>query len=166
MSKITMRTKTVETMSFAVETSATDIQNGRCGLVAACMEKVAIERKLRKLDPRGGDHKVRIDGGQIRFNLGGYKWVAPTPKTAKVSLILFDRERKARARAERQGQAFRSKVQSHNYRIEAIRGNKIRPLTRERQEQINEARRRRAAAGKPDKKKYDLRYRVEGLGTV
>src|SRR5262245_52219 len=159
------QTKTIETISVTVQTTITDIKNGRCGLVARCMEKVAIERALRKIDPRGGDHKVRIDGGDVRFNFGGYKWHGHVPKSAKRALIAFDRERRARERAEKRGEIFQSKVTAHKYRLEAVRGDKIKPMTRERQEQINEARRRRVAEGRPDKKTYDLRYRVEGLGS-
>jgi hypothetical protein len=67
---------------------------------------------------------------------------------------------------ERISVEFVSKVQSHKYRVEATKHHAIQPMTRERQEQINEARRRRIAAGRPDKQRYDLRYRVEGLGAV
>jgi hypothetical protein len=130
------------------------------------MHKIAIERELRNLDPKGGDHKVRIDAGDIRFNFQGYRYRAHVPRVAKLALIQFDKERKTRARAERQGAKFVSKVEPHRYRVEAVKGAKIQPFTRERQEQINEARRRRVAEGRPDKQKYDLRYRVEGLGTV
>src|SRR4030095_4495067 len=109
------RTKTIETITFTVHTTATDIDHGKCGLISLCMEKVAIERTLRKLDPRGGDHKVRIDGGDIRFNLQGHKWHAITPKTAKRCLIAYDKERKARERAEKKGEIFKSQVQPHKY---------------------------------------------------
>ena len=160
------RTKVIETIKIAVHTTVSDIKNGRCGLVGRCMEKVAIERALRKMDPSGGDHHVRIDGGDIRFNLAGHKWHAPTPKVAKRALIAFDRERKRRSLAEKRGEIFESKVQPHSYRFEATKREKIQRMTRERQEQINAARRKRQAEGRPDKKTYDLRYRVEGLGSV
>ena len=161
-----IRQKTVETANFKVSVIKRDIEDGKCGLSAKCMHKVAIERALRSLDPKGGDHRTKVDGGKIKFNLNGYRWEAMSPKVVKMTLIKFDRERKARAKAERAGLKFESKVEPVTYRVEAIRKNKVEPFTRERQEQINEARRRRVAAGKPDKKKYDLRYRIEGMGTV
>jgi hypothetical protein len=159
-------TKIVETLSFRVHVQQRDIDDGKCMLVAKCMHKVAVERALRDLDPKGGDHKVRIDAQICKFNFQGYRYHALVPKPAKLNLLQFDKERKARARADRDGVKFVSKVRPHSYRLEAQKGTKIQPFTRERQEQVNEARRRRVAAGKPDKPKYDLRYRVEGLGTV
>jgi hypothetical protein len=158
--------KTINVASFEVRVTKRDIDEGKCGLVARCMHKVAIERSLRNLDPKGGDHRTKVDGGKIKFNLHGYRWEAMSPKIVKMTLIKFDRERKARAKAEKAGLSFQSKVEPVSYRVEAIRRSKIEPFTRERQEQINDARRRRVAAGKPDKKRYDLRHRVEGMGTV
>jgi hypothetical protein len=163
---MTLRKKTIDTASFAVSVSKRDIEEGKCGLSSKCMHKVAIERALRSLDPKGGDHRTKVDGGKIRFNLNGYRYEAMPPKIVKTTLIKYDQERKARAKAERAGLKFESKVNPVKYRIEATRKSKIEPFTRERQEQINEARRRRAAAGKPDEKRYDLRFRVEGMGTV
>jgi hypothetical protein len=160
------RTKTIETLGFRVHTQQRDIENGKCSLISLCMEKVAIERALRALDPKGGDHRVRIDGGDLKFNFQGYRYHGHVPRIAKLNIIQFDKERRARERAERKGEKFISKVGPHSYRVEATKGSKIQPFTRERQEQVNEARRRRAAEGRPDKQKYDLRYRVEGLGTV
>jgi hypothetical protein len=163
---MTFRTKTVETMSFMVEVIVRDIEEGKCRLIGLCMEKVAIERALRKLDLKGGDHKVRIDGGDLRYTYRGYRYHGHVPKVAKRALIQFDKEHKARARAERLGLPFKSKVQPHKYRVETIRGSKVEKFTRERMDQINAARERRKAEGRPDKKRYDLRYRVEGLGAV
>jgi hypothetical protein len=88
------------------------------------------------------------------------------PEGSEAGAIQYDKERKARERAERLGKPFDSKVKSHSYWIEVHKQGKIQPFTRERQEQINEARRRRKAEGRPDKNRYDLRYRVEGLGSV
>lgn len=160
------RTKTVQTINIRVEVIQRDIDEGACGLIGKCMEKVAIERALRKIDPKGGDHHVRIDSGIVRFNLNGYRWRGITPKLPKRSLIQFDKERKARVKAENAGIKFVSKVKPHSYRMEAERLNKIVPFTRERMEQVYAARANRAAEGRPDKRKYDLKYRVEGLGAV
>lgn len=159
-------TKTIETLTFPVRVQQRDIDNGKCMLISVCMHKIAIERALRERDPKGGDHKVRIDGSLCKFNFQGHRYQAIVPRVAKQNLLQFDHERNARARAERNNTKFVSKVRPHNYRLEGQKGTKIQPFTRERQEQVNEARRRRVAAGKPDKRKYDLRYRVEGLGSV
>ena len=163
---MTVQTKTIDTLRFKVSTQQADIDGGKCGRVHLCMEKIAVERTLRKLDPRGGDHKVRIDAGILKFKLGGYRWTAITPKQAKRALIMFDKERKARAKAERLGEPFVSKVKPHSFQVEAHKGSKIQQNTRERMDQVNAARRKRVAEGRPDKRSYDLRYRVEGLGSV
>jgi hypothetical protein len=49
--------------------------------------------------------------------------------------------------------------------MEAQKMHAILPFTVERQLQVNEARRRRIANGKPDKK-YNFRSRVEGIGNI
>jgi len=159
-------TKVVETISLKVDVIQRDIEEGKCGLISMCMEKVSIERALRKIDPKGGDHKVRIDAGIVKFNLNGYRWRGITPKVAKRSLIQFDKEGKARDKAAKAGIKFISRVKPHSYRMEAERLTKIVPFTRERMEQVYEARERRKIEGRPDKKKYDLHYRVVGLGAV
>jgi hypothetical protein len=161
-----IRKKLVETVSFRVHVQQRDIDEGVCMSISLCMHKIAIERELRKLDPSGGDHKVRIDGGNVKFNLGGFRFVGITPRIVKQTLVAFDRERKARARAEREGVAFVSKVKPLSYPIKGHKIGKVEPMTKERQEQINAARRRRIAAGKPDKYRYDIRHRIEGLGNV
>jgi hypothetical protein len=161
-----VKTKTVEYLRIKVAVQQRDINGGLCGLVARCMHKVSIERSLRKIDNNGGDHKVRCDGSDVKFALNGYRWHGHMPKIAKNNLIQFDKERSARAKAEKAGLKFVSNVKPHTYTLEAERGSKITPFTRERMEQVYEARRRRAAEGRPDKKRYDLRYRVQGLGNV
>jgi hypothetical protein len=158
--------KTIETITFPVKVIQSDISQGKCGLISRCMHKVAIERALRVKDPRGGDHKVRIDGGNFRFTLRGYKWRGMTPIKVKQTLVMFDKERKKRAKAEAAGEAFMSAVKPHAYRLEAQRGEKVQAFTRERMDQVNAARNRRRAEGRPDKSKYDLRHRVEGLGAA
>ena len=160
------KTKTVETIGVSVAVQQRDIDEGKCNLVARCMHKIAIERALRTIDPKGGDHRTRCDGQIVRFNLNGYRWHGIMPKKAKMNLLAFDKERKERAKAEKAGEKFMSKVKPHTYRLEAERGGKIQPFTRERMEQVYKARRARAAEGRPDKRKYDIRYRIEGLGAV
>ena len=161
-----VQTKVVETVKLKVEVIQRDIDEGICGSTSKCMEKVSIERALRKKDPRGGDHKVRIDAGIVKFALRGYRWRGITPKVAKRSLIAFDKEAKARAKAEKAGVKHISRVKPHSYWLEAERLTKIVPFTKERMAQVNEARNRRAAEGRPDKKRYDLHTRVTGLGAV
>jgi hypothetical protein len=157
--------KTIEVIEFPVTVTIRHISEGVCGSWSQCMEKLAIEQALRAIDPKGGDHRVRIDSGIIKFNLGGWKYEAPTPRIAKRSLIRFDSEQKARERAERKGETFVSKVKPHSYTVEARRVRKIEPMTRARQEQINAARRRRENEGRPDRE-YKLRQRIIGLSTI
>ncbi len=161
-----IHSKTVETLTVPVRIITRDITDGLCGLPGKCMEKIGIERGLREIDPKGGDHKVRIDAGIIKFKLAGHRWTAPTPKIAKVSLIQFDKEEKARNRARKDGEAFESKVKPHQYKIVATRGEKINPMTPERQKQINAARTKRIAEGRPDRTSYNLHKRVVGLANV
>jgi len=161
-----IRTKKIETVSVTVQVIARDIHEGECGMPGKCMEKIAIERALREIDPKGGDHKVRIDAGIIKFNLGGYRWSVPTPMKPKRALLMFDKEEEARKRALERGEVFVSKVKPHSWRLEAIKGSKIMPFTAERRMQVNEARRRRIAAGIPDRTNYDLHKRVVGLASV
>jgi hypothetical protein len=130
------------------------------------MEKIAIERALREMDPKGGDHKVRIDAGVVKFKLRGHQWQGIAPKLAKISLIQFDKEEKARNRARKAGEDFESKVKPHQYKLAATKGAKINPMTPERQKQINDARRKRVAEGRPDKTSYNLHKRVVGLANV
>jgi hypothetical protein len=159
-------TKTIETISATVRVIARDIHDGECGMPGKCMEKIAIERALREIDPKGGDHKVRIDGGAIKFNLGGHRWSGMTPKKPKRALIQFDKEERARKRALKNGEAWESKVKPHSWKLEATKGNRIVPFTAERQKQIHEARRKRIAAGLPDRTNYNLHKRVVGLASV
>jgi hypothetical protein len=160
------RFKTIETFKLKVDVQQRDIDGGKCMLVSKCMHKVAIERALRNVDAKGGDHHVRCDGSDIKFNLDGSRWHAIMPKTGKTALLQFDKERKARDKAARLGLPFVSKVKPHKYVIECMKKGKIQPMTRDRQEQINAARRRRIAEGMPENRRYDLRYRIEGLGAV
>jgi len=156
------KAKLAETIRFRVTVTERDIREGECGLANRCMEKVAIERSLRDMDPKSGDHRTRVDAGHIRFNFFGYKFEADTPKIAKSSLIQFDKEEKARGRAERDGIEFISKVRPHSYMVEATRLYKLKKISPERQEEITRARQARAAAGfKP--KRYTLHKRVVGF---
>jgi hypothetical protein len=164
MTKLKM--KTIEQFKLHVNVTSKDIHEGECRSPTRCMEKVAIERALRDIDSKGGDHRVRVDGGQIKFNLGGFKYSAITPKPAKSALIQFDREERAKNKAQKAGMAFVSKVKPHGYNLECTKGSKIILLTPDRQKQINEARRRRIAAGHPDKTRYTLHQRVIGMGNV
>lgn len=161
-----IHSKTIETLTIPVRVIERDIRDGLCGLPGRCMEKIAIERALREIDPKGGDHKVRIDAGIVKFKLRGHRWSAPTAKIAKVSLIQFDKEDKTRNKARKLGETFESKVKPHQYKLQAVKGEKISPMTPERQKQINEARRKRIAEGRPDKTTYNLHKRVVGLANV
>jgi len=163
---MTLRTKTVKRLKLKVEVQQYDIDEGRCGKISLCMEKVAIERALRLIDPKGGDHKVRVDAGDVKFLLGGFRYHGHLPRKPKLLLIKYDKERKEREAAQKKGIKFVSAVKPHIFNLVAEQGSKTKPFSQERKEQINEARRKRKAEGRPDNKRYDLRHRVEGLGTV
>lgn len=145
------RRKLIETIEFGVHVRQKHIEEGKCRLASKCMEKLANAEALIALFPNEtGNFHVRVDAGHIRFNADGYRWIASTPKIAKYNLIEFDRKRP---------------VSPHSYKVTAQKMSKIVPISRERQAQINEARRRRSAAGIPDKKytKQTLRQRVVGF---
>jgi hypothetical protein len=150
----TIRTTTrrVESLKFKVDVTQGDIDNGECRLTSQCMEKVAIARTLMNQFRGKSDAelRVRVDAGHIRFNLRGCRWLADTPKIAKVSLIKFDRK---------------ETVKPHSYVVVARRVSKIKTRSRERQNQINAARRARIRAGKPDKlyNRKTLRKRIVGF---
>jgi hypothetical protein len=80
-----------------------------------------------------------VDGKFIKFNYGRYRWRATTPNTAKNSMLDFDNPKRHHL------------VKPHRYTVNAVRGTKITPFTRERQDQVNEARRVRIAEGRRDK---------------
>ncbi len=131
-------------------------QNGFCH-PKLCWHKVAIEALMHRLNP-GSRHNVRIDGGHVKLNYKGWRYVADTPLHVKRSLMLFDLKRYDEVRVRQYSLRFR-------------RTTKIIPLTEERQEQINAARLKRIANGgqeqsKEARQKYNLRARVEGFSGI
>jgi hypothetical protein len=148
-----LKTKTVTTTRIRINVTPDDIASSECRLPSRCMEKVAVIRALKdqfKLSDRAfGKLHVRVDAGHIKFNLGGHRWSAPTPKIAKAALIDFDRKRT---------------VKPHAFTIEAVQGDKVVPMTVERMQQINEARKARIRAGKPDKDYEKDRIRLRVIG--
>lgn len=151
MAKI-VETKIV-TLGLRVSVTNKDIEFGECRDPHRCMERLAILRSAEKELGEGQLDRVRIDGAQVKFNYGGYRWAGTTPKKAKVNLIRFDAKKT---------------VTPHSYDLRMVRGTKIQKVSAERQHQINEARRARTAAGVPDKKRTSasLHQRVVGLGAV
>jgi len=144
-------TRKVETFKFKVDVTQADIDNGKCRLAMQCMEKVAIARTLMNQyhGKNDAELRVRVDAGHIRFNLRGQRWVADTPKVARTSLIRFDEKKP---------------VGPHSYFVSARRVGAIVKRSRERQDQINAARRVRIRAGLPDKvyARNTLRKRIVG----
>ena len=139
-------------MKFKVNVLQRHIDEGECGYSNRCMEKLAITSALIKhlgLNPeRDADEinklKVKIDSTGIKFNYDGYRYVmAPPPKDARKNLIAFDKAKGDPVKLAR--------IKPHNYTVIAARTSKIEPFTRERQDQINRARQRRIAQGRPDK---------------
>jgi hypothetical protein len=148
-----MKTKMITTMRVKVQVTPEDIKNSECRLPSRCMEKVAITRALKhqfKLSDRAlGKLHLRVDAGHIKYNLNGRRCMAPTPKITKTALIDFDRKRT---------------VKPHVFTFEAVQGDKVVPMTVERMQQINEARKARIKAGKPDKiyESDRIRQRIVG----
>jgi hypothetical protein len=145
-----------EELVLSVTTTHDDLNaaiklNGKC-TPDRCMHKVAIARTLFALDPDGGGtHKVRIDGGHIKFNLHGYRYKADTPRAVKRSLMFFDAEKY-------------DVLHTQTYKVVARKTTKIIPISPERQAQINEARRKRIAKGSDEPhRSYNLRKRIEGF---
>lgn len=133
--------RNITTLKVRVETTQRDIDEGECGLITKCMEKIAIVRaltmQLKLKEPEVTKLHVRVDGGHIKFNYDGYRWEANTPTKAKNALIRFDRDK--------------SLVRPHSFTIVAARTTKVLPFTDERREQINQARADRVRRGVPDK---------------
>jgi|SRR5215472_56011 len=153
----------VQMVSFEAPVTQGDIDEGECRLANKCMIRVAIERRLRQLEPSQPNHHTRVDGGDIRFNYKGHRHRAHIDRVSKANLIKFDSEDKAKRRAKRRGETFTSAVKPFVCRVrDAIKGPKLIPNTRRRREQINAARRRRIAAGEKPRK-YTLHKRVMGL---
>lgn len=147
----TIKTKTVHTMRVAVSVTKSDIVDGECRIASLCMQKMAIARAVQSMFPNEPAHKlhVRVDGGHIKFNVAGYRWKGDTPAAAKKALIDFDRE---------------VEVRPHKYTFTATRKGKVVAMPRERQIQINVARDKRKAEGRPDKTyNASVRKRIVGF---
>lgn len=138
-----IQARKIYTCKVAVAVTDKDICDGKACDPLHCMHKVAITRAIAKQFNLPEDEyrklHVKVANTGIRFNLNGYRWSAIMPNRAMNNLILFDDQEK------------RHLVKPHSYTITATRGSKVIPFTRERQEQINAARRERARAGRPDK---------------
>lgn len=147
------RKKLQELIEFTVNVGMADIDGGVACNASKCMHKVAIARTLDKIDPKFGHHKVRVDAGLIKFNMGGFRWEGKTPKPARRTLIMFDNEK------------TRPEVKPHSYKVVAARTTKIKKVSPERQRQINEARRQRIANGIESRSPtaYRLRDRIVGF---
>lgn len=139
-----------------------DIDGAKCRLTNQCMVRVATERYLRAIDPSEYNHHTKVDAGHIRFNKDGFHFSGDTPKVPKWALLQWDKEEKARAKAEKLGVPFVSEVKPFTFSMFATRGTKVEHMSRERQVHINEARKRREATGKKDNR-YSFRKRVVGF---
>lgn len=147
-----VRVKTVAALDFHVSVTLRDIEDGQCMVPGKCMHKIAIERALRKIDPNGGDHHVRVDSGAIKFNYDGWRMLAATPRIAKKNLIQFDKEVHIRKRAKAKDEPFVSKVTPHQYDVSAQRTTKIVPQTVQDAARSRALRAVRKAEGRPYKR--------------
>jgi hypothetical protein len=129
------------------------LANGRCS-PTDCWHYVAISAEMHLLDPVGNPH-VRVDAGHVRVNYKGWRYTADTPRHVKRSLMLFDLGRYEEIYVRKYGLRFR-------------RSTKIVEVPRERQDQINAARRQRIVNGSIEHKRHypNLRARVEGFSAI
>lgn len=137
-----------------------DIEEGLCGLPSKCMHKVAIARALGEVTGDQATH-VAVHTGQIKFNYKGFRYkCAPIPQSVANTLIRFD-QTEGMSKKERL-----EVVTPYTYYVTFERKSRIYAQTRERQNQINAARNKRAEEGRPDKRSnpaYALKKRIIGL---
>lgn len=140
------------TCSVPVNVLKRDIEEGACGLQYKCMHKIAVARSLEEKFKGDRVHHVRVSGESVKFNGGGYRWIAALPPRAQRTMQLFD------------DPETKHLVKPHSYRLVAERKSKVKNATRDRQSQINEARRARIRAGIPDKEYHHptVRERITG----
>jgi hypothetical protein len=119
-----------------------------------CWHYVGINKKMDEIAP-GERHQVKVDAGHIKVNYHGWRYVADTPRHVKRSLMLFDKGHYEALRVREYSLRFRRTTK-------IIEQDNSSP---ERKAQINAARRKRIAEGKPDKV-YNLRKRVEGFSAI
>jgi len=127
-------------------------QNGFCE-PKKCWHFVAISALIEQMES-GVNHHVRVDGAHIKLNYRGWRYVADVPLHVKRTILYFDK-------------GMYDRVHARSYKLRFRRTTKIIPISRERQDQVNAARKEREAAGKPDRKDYpSMRRRVEGLSGI
>lgn len=147
----------VEQFRLNIHTTADNIREGIACDQNRCMQRVAIIKAVdHKFPNRGHVHAfhVKVNGAVVTLNHDGHHWAAILPKTPRSMLIKFDNPR------------TRHLVVPHKYWLVFTKGRKIEKMPRERQEQINEARRQRIAEGRPDKAyntRKTLRQRITGM---
>jgi hypothetical protein len=143
-------TKTIETIKLKVDVTNQHIDEGECRLAHKCMEKVAVTEALIAggYGKSGAELRVRVDAGHTKFNTLGHRWIADTHMKARNALIAFD---------------HKEPVRPHSYTIVARRGAKLKKIPRSRQEQINEARRKREGNGNKPHKYTSIRKRIIGF---
>jgi hypothetical protein len=115
---------------------------------------MAIFDLMEKLAP-GENHHIRVDAGHVRLNHRGWRYIADVPRHVKLSLMLFDARR------------F-NEVRVRTYKLRFKRTTKIRPISRERQDQVNAARKDRIAAGGNEHRRGypNLHKRVVGFSML
>lgn len=145
---MTTRQRTVTELELQVHVHKHDIELGTPCTASQCMEKLAIERVLDKIEP--GDHKVRVAAQGIKFNIYGWRWKALTPKTALANLIEFDNPK------------TRARVKPHSYKVIAQRTTQITKVSDEQKVRINENRRKRKSEGRGPKKYHSIKERIVG----
>jgi hypothetical protein len=130
-----------------------DIRHAECGNRARCLLALAIDRQFEL----GGKGYIRVDANEASFNFAGARWRWHLPKRAVKYLRAWDEA------GEQLGvDAAREQFQPAQFELLLAASSPVSPQkTRARQDQINQARRRRdnaaKAAGQPHRKPA-LRY--------
>jgi hypothetical protein len=153
-------------LTIDVDATTDDKLNGKKCDPHACMYRVSMARALYTMFPgENNHHRVKVDAGHLRFIHDDHNWLANTPRLVSSNLQKFDASLHCKAcKSSEGGFCEKHDIHPHKWKCKAVRGRKIRHVvhTRARQDQINVARKARAAAGRRDGI-YALRRRVVGF---
>jgi hypothetical protein len=127
--------------------------NGVCD-PKKCWHRMGVYDQMEQLEP-GANHHIHVDAGHTQLHFQGWHYIADMPRHVKLSMLLFDAKQ------------F-DKVRVRSYVLNFRRVRKVIKVPRERQDQINAARRERIAAGGDEYRRGypNLRKRVVGFSSI
>jgi len=159
-------TKLIETLKCSGSVYDPDICNSIGCDPRRCMYHTAIARALSDDFKCGiADLHLTVRATGIKFHHRGWRWHAVLSKAMEVNIKQYDRAWKIwqKARIKNPDIEFSPPINPHSFSFLATRQTKIIPISRERQDKVNQNRRERIAAGKPDKKYHSMSERVVGM---